>query len=79
MPRFLNTEGMASIAIAICDRCKMKRPYVELTEDGNSPGLRVCRSLGCYDHLDPYRKPPAQPDVITLEYPRPDVDIALTD
>ena len=25
MPRFLDTTGLSDIAIAVCDRCKMKR------------------------------------------------------
>ena len=37
MPIYLDTTGMTSIAIAVCDRCKMKKPYVDLRPDGNSP------------------------------------------
>lgn len=67
------------IAIAICDRCKMQRPYTELGPDGNLPGLRVCQTLGCRDTLDPYRLPVRQPDAITLRHPRPDVPLAPGD
>jgi len=48
MPRFLNTEGNAVIAILICDRCRMKRAIVEAMPDPNFPGLKVCQQ-GCAD------------------------------
>lgn len=44
--------------------------------DGNSPGLKVCRS--CWDSKDPYRFAPAQPDPVTLVTPRPDTPIPVT-
>jgi len=59
-----------SIAIAICDRCRMKHPYNKLMADGNSPGLRVCKE--CRDNIDPYKLAPRQPEAFTLRYPRPD-------
>lgn len=74
MPRFLNTFGDAVLAIAKCDRCGMKRKYVELRSDPNSPGLRVCR--GCEDQFDPWRLPAPAPDRISLEHARPDVALA---
>ena len=77
MPRFLDTRGNASIAIFICDRCKMKRPIIEEMPDPNFPGLRVCQQ-GCADQKDPYRLPARQTEKITLRFPRPDVDIAVT-
>lgn len=70
MPRFLNTRGKASLAIAVCDRCRTKRAYVDLTSDPNAPGLRVCPS--CRDGLDPYRLPARQTERITLRNPRLD-------
>lgn len=70
MPRYINTRGNASLAIAVCDRCKFKFPLVELMEDGNSPGLRVC--LACRDDYDPYRLPTREPEDVTLQYPRPE-------
>ena len=76
MPRFLNTEGNASIAIFICDRCKMKRAIVEQMPDPNSPGLRVCQQ-GCADEKDPYRLPARKTEKITLRFPRPDVSVAV--
>lgn len=61
------------LAIAICDRCRMKKKYHELMADGNSPGLRVCKD--CRDVKDPWRLPPRKPDKVTLRYPRPDVPL----
>jgi len=76
MPRFLNTEGNAVIAIFICDRCKMKRPIIEAMPDSNFPGLKVCQQ-GCADQKDPYRLPARKTERITLQYPRPDVSVAV--
>lgn len=76
MPRFLNTEGNASIAIFICDRCRMKRAIVEAMPDPNFPGLKVCQQ-GCADEKDPYRLPARKTERINLQYPRPDVSVAV--
>jgi hypothetical protein len=76
MPRFLDTTGNASIAIFICDRCKMKRAIVEQMPDPNFPGLRVCQQ-GCADEKDPYRLPARKTEKITLRFPRPDVSVAV--
>ena len=75
MPKWLDTTGMASLAIAVCDRCKMKRPFSDLSADFNFPGLRVC-SHGCKDNLDPYRLAARQTERINLRFPRPDVSVA---
>jgi len=75
MPRFLNTTGNASIAIFICDRCRMKRAIVEAMPDPNFPGLKVCQQ-NCADQKDPYRLPARKTERITLQYPRPDVSVA---
>lgn len=75
MGLFLNTRGLSSLAIAICDRCKMKRPYVDLGSDPNFPGLRVC-DQGCKDDFDPYRLPARKTEKINLRFPRPDVSVA---
>ena len=77
MARFLNTRGMASLAIAICDRCRMKRPYSSMSSDPNFPGLRVC-DQGCKDNKDPWRLPARQPEKIAIRFPRPDTDIAVS-
>jgi len=78
MPIFLDTEGLTSLAIAVCDRCKMKKAYVDLRPDGNSPGLRVCGD-GCWDTLDPYRLAARKTERINLRFARPDVSVAAND
>ena len=78
MPRFLDTTGNASIAIFICDRCKMKRAIIEAMPDPNFPGLKVCQQ-GCADQKDPYRLPARKTERITLQFPRPDVSVATDD
>lgn len=72
---FLNTEGYSDIAIAICDRCRMKRPHATLGPDINFPGLMVCEE-NCRDEKDPYRLPARQTERINLRFPRPDVSVA---
>lgn len=76
MPRFLDTRGNAVIAIFICDRCKMKRPIIQAMPDPNFPGLKVC-SQNCADEKDPYRLPARKTERITLQFPRPDVSVAV--
>ena len=78
MPLFLDTIGQPSIAIAVCDRCKMKRYFSSLMSDPNFPGLRVC-DQGCRDQFDPYRLPARKTERINLRFPRPDVSVANTD
>lgn len=74
MSLYLDTRGNSPISIAICDRCKMKKPYTHLTADPNFPGLRVCWDT-CADEFDPWRLPARKAENITLEYPRPDVPL----
>lgn len=69
--KWLNTRGGSVLTIAICDRCKMKRAYDDIQQDGNIPGLRVCK-FGCSDVKDPYRLPMRQPEKISVRFPRPD-------
>lgn len=78
MPVFLDTTGLTSLAIGVCDRCKMKRAFVDLRPDGNSPGLRVCGE-GCWDALDPYRLAARKTERINLRFARPDVSVAAND
>ena len=73
---FLDTIGNASLAIFICDRCKMKRPHAVMRNDPNFPGLRVCNE-GCADQFDPYRLPARKTERINLRFPRPDVSVAV--
>ena len=77
MPRFLDTLGYSQIAIAVCDRCKMKVPYSTLIPDPNFPGLQVCEARGCADEKDPYRLPARKTERINLRFPRPDVSVAI--
>ena len=77
MPRFLDTTGYSDIAIAVCDRCKMKRPHAVMRSDPNFPGLQVC-DQGCADNFDPYRLPARKTERINLRFPRPDVSVADT-
>lgn len=75
MPRYLDTRGKSTIAIAICARCSVKYPWTELKPDPNSPGLMCCPD-GCRDDLDPWRLPPRPADRISLEWARPDVALS---
>lgn len=78
MPLYLVGDARTGIAIAICDRCKMKRFHSELRPDSNSPGLKVC-IYGCADMIDPYRLPARAPDPLALNFARPDTDIGTDD
>jgi hypothetical protein len=76
VPIFLDTLGYSDIAIAVCDRCKMKRPHAVMRSDPNFPGLQVCNE-GCADQFDPYRLPACKTERITIRFPRPDVSVAV--
>lgn len=78
MALFLDTRGYSDLAIAICDRCRMKRPHAVMRNDPNFPGLRVC-DQGCADEFDPYRLPARKTEKITIRFPRPDANIAVDD
>ena len=73
---FLDTLGNATISIAICDRCKMKRAHSVMRNDPNFPGLRVCNE-GCADEKDPYRLAARKTERINIRFPRPDTNIAV--
>jgi hypothetical protein len=75
MPIFLDTRGLTSLAIGVCDRCKMKRAFITLGPDPNFPGLRVCEE-GCRDQFDPYRLPARKTERINLRFARPDVSVS---
>lgn len=75
MPIFLNTEGNASLAIGVCDRCNRKFPIDELRPDPNSPGLRVCADD--LDIFDPWRLPARRTEDVTVRNPRPDERLSL--
>ena len=76
MPRYLDTTGKSSLAIGVCGRCGIKMPIGELMPDPNTPGVRVCRDD--LDQLDPWRMAPRPSDRITVQFARPDIDIAET-
>jgi len=73
MSIWLDTRGLSTLGIGLCDRCSRKMSLTQLMSDPNSPGLRVCRED--LDQLDPYRLPPRQPDQITLPFVRPDTPL----
>ena len=54
----------------------MKRASIEAMPDPNFPGLVVCQQ-GCADQKDPYRQPARKTERINLQYPRPDVSVAV--
>jgi len=71
MPIYLRTRGYSCAGIAICDRCGFKYRTIELKEDGDKPGLMVCRD--CWDPLGPDKYPPKPAENITLPFTRPDL------
>jgi len=77
MSRYHSLNRGGILAVAICDRCCKKFNYVDLRPDNDSPGLRVC--AGCCDERDPYKLPARQTENITLRYPRPEVQLVVTD
>lgn len=74
MSLYLDTRGKTTVAIGICDRCKLKMPLADMVTDGNTPSIRGHKA--CMDVLDPWRLPARQTENITLRYPRPDADIS---
>ena len=64
-----------TLAICVCDRCRVKYPYRELRPDGNSPKLMVCRE--CWDEKDPYRLAPRQTEDVSMQHARPDTAIPI--
>jgi hypothetical protein len=75
MSLFYDPTGKGTYGIGICARCQRKMSLDDLMSDPNYPGLRVC--IEDLDQFDPYRLAARQPERITLNYPRPDVPIAL--
>jgi hypothetical protein len=76
MAIFLDTRGNSDIAIAVCDRCKMKRAHSVMRSDPNFPGLQVC-DQDCADQFDPYRLAARKTEKITIRFPRPDLSVAV--
>jgi len=77
MPRYLPPRLGGTLAVAVCDRCKLKAYLDDLVSDVNSPGLRVHRH--CADLKDPYRLPPRKTERIDVRYPRPEVEVPLNE
>jgi hypothetical protein len=75
MPLYIPVSSKGVVAIAVCDRCKLKVRYDELRPDGNSPGLMVCEP--CCDKKDPWKLPARKTEVITLRRPRPDEPLEM--
>lgn len=69
---FLPVRTKGSAAIALCARCQKKFYYDELVQDPNN-GLWVCKAD--QDQLDPWRLPARITEDISLQHPRPDVDL----
>lgn len=74
MSIWLDTRGKPVLSVAICDRCKMKRPLSDLQPDLNAPGTRVC-NRGCRDEFDPWRLPARRTEEVAVQYPRPDEEL----
>lgn len=73
MPRYLRPKANGKVAVAICDRCRFKFYASELSDDPDTPGLRVCPD--CRDSVDPYKLPVRPVEDTSLEHPRPDVEL----
>lgn len=57
-----------------CQRCGFRVRYLSMVEDGDIPGLRVCRT--CYEPAHPQENPPpVGPDAIALERPAPELSV----
>lgn len=76
MPIFLDTRGRSNLGIAVCARCGIKHSRDELSPDPNYPGLMCCSSD--LDLIDPYRLPARETEDITMEWCRPDANVADT-
>lgn len=72
MSLYLPVRKSGSAAIAVCPRCQMKIYYDDLVQDPNNQQWYCAE---CVDLYDPYRLPARKPEDITLQHPRPDVDL----
>lgn len=70
MTDWFDPTGHPWYAVGLCDRCHRAFLLDELIQDGNLPGLRVCKDD--WDQLDPYRLPARQSDPLVLPFVRPD-------
>jgi len=72
MSKFLAPSVHGHVAIALCARCNFRLPYDKLVQDPDTK-LWVCRK--CQDDPDPWRLPARRTEDISLQHPRPDVEI----
>jgi hypothetical protein len=73
MPKYIDVTSKVRWSVAICDRCRFKFAYDDLSPDGDKPGMRVCEK--CNDEKDPWALPPRRTEDITLRHPRPDESV----
>lgn len=72
MSKFLPVRTKGTAAIAVCPRCQKKIYYDELKRDPNN-GNYYCGD--CVDIYDPWRLPARATENISLQHPRPDVEL----
>lgn len=66
------TYATGKNALARCPRCGDKVRYLDMVDDGQIPGQRVCP--GCRDEKHPAERPFKSEDSIVLRRPSPDTD-----
>jgi NAD-dependent SIR2 family protein deacetylase len=71
---YLPVRAKGSAAIAVCYRCSKKTYMDDLKKDPNN-NQWFCPE--CVDIYDPWRLPARQAENISLDHPRPDVDIGV--
>ena len=70
MPKYLDTSHRSMHAIGICDRCRKKFSLLDLYEDHDNPGLRVCKDD--LDLVDRNKLPQRLREDPPLPFTRPD-------
>jgi len=73
MSRFLDTRGNSTLGIALCQRCRFKKPLAALSTEPDT-GLMVCAD--CKDGSDPSLLPQRGADQLTLSFVSPDTPLA---
>ena len=72
MSLYLPIRSKGKVAISVCARCQTKMYYDDLVQDPNNK-IWVCAE--CRDIYDPWRLPARQAEDISLQHPRPDVEL----
>jgi len=72
MSLYLPVNLKGSAAIAVCPRCQKKIQYDQLRRDPNNSNY-YCPE--CVDLYDPWRLPARRTEDISLQHPRPDVEL----